>query len=77
MSINKDERDKAAARKKGALASKVVQISKDDLDVFVRETGVKKSQAEEFFARADGNLKEALGVWLYQASPGAPGSSLS
>lgn len=53
-----------------------VSIKKSDLDRFMEETGMRAPQAEEYFVLANGNVEEALLIWVNQ-EPGQKPKRLS
>ena len=48
-----------------------VTIKKADLDRFIEETGMRPTEAEEYFFLSKGDLEEALMIWVNK-EPGKP-----
>ena len=53
-----------------------VSIKRADLEKFMEETGMRATQAEEYFVLGNGNVEEALLIWVNQ-EPGQKPKRLS
>lgn len=72
----KAERELLEKKKKEIESSPKIVIRKGDLEKFREETGLRPWEAEEYFVLSNGDLEEALLIWVNQM-PGTLPKKLS